>query len=136
MPLALTHCFVTVHDQDEALRFYRDVLGLEVRADMAMGGMRWVTVAAPSQDVQIALETPDGRPGDIEALRRSMREGSLTGIILQVDDVDATFKAIVASRAPVVLEPTDQPYGVRDCAVRDPSGNMVRLSQPLRSEPS
>jgi catechol 2,3-dioxygenase-like lactoylglutathione lyase family enzyme len=136
MPLALTHCFVTVHDQDEALRFYRDVLGLEVRADMAMGGMRWVTVAAPSQDVQIALETPDGRPGDIEELRRSMREGSLTGITLQVDDVDATFKAIVASRAPVVLEPTDQPYGVRDCAVRDPSGNMVRLSQPLRSEPS
>jgi catechol 2,3-dioxygenase-like lactoylglutathione lyase family enzyme len=136
MPLALTHCFVTVHDQDEALRFYRDVLGLEVRADMAMGGMRWVTVAAPSQDVQIALETPDGRPGDIEELRRSMREGSLTGIILQVDDVDATFKAIVASRAPVVLEPTDQLYGVRDCAVRDPSGNMVRLSQPLRSEPS
>lgn len=93
--------------------------------------MRWVTVAAPSQDVEIALETPEGRPGDVDALRRSMSEGSLTGIILQVDDVDAAFEQVVGSGAPVVQKPIDQPYGVRDCAVRDPSGNMVRVTQPV-----
>jgi predicted enzyme related to lactoylglutathione lyase len=103
MSLTLSHCFVTVHDQDAALAFYRDVLGLKVRHDMRVGSMRWLTVAAQAE-------------GGTE--------------ILETDDVDALFAKAVASGAAVVQEPKDQPYGVRDCAVRDPSQNMVRFAQP------
>lgn len=131
MSVALSHSFITVEDQDEALGFYRDQLGLEVRADIRMGPMRWLTLECPGvPGVEIALETPQGRPGDADALRAVIRAGALTAGIFRVDDVDAIFARLTAGGAPVVQEPTDQPYGVRDCAVRDPSGNMVRLAQP------
>ena len=127
----LSHCFVTVHDQEAALAFYRDVLGLTVRQDHRIGSMRWLTVSAGDGGTEIALETPEGRPGSVAALSEVIAAGSLTAAILETDDVDALFARAVASGAPVVQEPKDQPYGVRDCAVRDPSQNMVRLAQPL-----
>jgi predicted enzyme related to lactoylglutathione lyase len=131
MSLTLSHCFVTVHDQDAALAFYRDVLGLKVRHDMRVGSMRWLTVAAQAEGgTEIALETPEGRAGAVTALSDVVAAGSLTAAILETDDVDALFAKAVASGAAVVQEPKDQPYGVRDCAVRDPSQNMVRFAQP------
>lgn len=133
MNLKLAHCFVTVGDQEEALAFYRDVVGLEVRTDVEIGGMRWLTVAPPSQagGPELSLETPEGRPGSVVALREVMAAGSLTAAIFQTDDCDALFAKARAAGAEVVQEPKDQPYGVRDCAVRDPSRNMVRFAQPL-----
>ena len=120
MNITLSHCFITVRDQEEALAFYRDVVGLEVRSDVQLGPMRWLTVAPPSQPdgVELSLETPDGRPGDIDALARVMADGALTAAIFACD---ALFAKAVAAGADVVQEPKDQPYGVRDCAVRDPS---------------
>jgi predicted enzyme related to lactoylglutathione lyase len=135
MNLTLSHCFITVRDQEEALAFYRDVVGLEVRRDVRIGPMRWLTVAPPSQlgGIELSLETPEGRPGNADALAQVMADGSLTAAIFASDDCDALFKKAVAAGAEVVQEPKDQPYGVRDCAVRDPSKNMVRFSQPLRA---
>ena len=96
--------------------------------------MRWLTVTSPSQSggVELSLETPSGRPGEPGALAKVMSAGSLTAAIFQTDDCDAIFKKAVASGAEVVQEPKDQPYGVRDCGVRDPSKNMVRFAQPLK----
>jgi catechol 2,3-dioxygenase-like lactoylglutathione lyase family enzyme len=133
MTVKLSHCFITVHDQDEALTFYRDLLGLQVSQDVPIGSMRWLTVAAPSEraPVEISLETPEGRPGDVQALERVVAAGSLTAAVFETDDCDAIFDRARSAGAEVVQEPLDQPYGVRDCAVRDPSGNMVRFSQPL-----
>ncbi len=133
MNVRLSHCFITVRDQEEALAFYRDVVGLEIRSDVQLGPMRWLTVAPPSQPdgVELSLETPAGRPGNIDALEQVMADGSLTAAIFASDDCDALFEKAVAAGAEVVQEPMDQPYGVRDCAVRDPSKNMVRFSQPL-----
>jgi catechol 2,3-dioxygenase-like lactoylglutathione lyase family enzyme len=134
MNLSLSHCFVTVHDQDEALTFYRDVLGLELRNDVPFEGFRWVTVSPPAQpDLEIVLETPNmGRPARArEALEQLMGQGALSGVLFRADDVDATFEKIRASGAEVLQEPIDQPYGVRDCAFRDPSGNQIRISSSL-----
>jgi predicted enzyme related to lactoylglutathione lyase len=133
MTLKVSHCFITVADQDEALSFYRDVVGLEIRADVAIGAMRWLTLASPDEPhgVELALETPDGRPGDLEMLNQVMSAGSLTAAIFATDDCDSLFTKAVAAGAQVVQEPKDQPYGVRDCAVRDPAKNMVRFAQPL-----
>lgn len=130
MDLTLSHCFIQVHDQDEALAFYRDVLGLEVRVDAQLEDFRWLTVGPLSQpDVEIGL-MPAGMvsPADRETLRTLLAKGSLSGVIFATDDVDATFEKISAVGAEVLQEPIDQPYGVRDCAFRDPSGNMVRFS--------
>jgi predicted enzyme related to lactoylglutathione lyase len=133
MNVTLSHCFITVRDQEEALAFYRDVVGLEVRSDVQLGPMRWLTVAAPTQPdgVELALETPAGRHGNIDALTQVMADGSLAAGIFASDDCDALFEKAAAAGAEVVQEPMDQPYGVRDCAVRYPSMNMVRFSQPL-----
>jgi predicted enzyme related to lactoylglutathione lyase len=133
MDLKLSHCFITVHDQDAALTFYRDVLGLEVRTDAIIGAMRWLTVAPPSESngVELSLETPEGRPGAPGLLAEAMAAGSLTAAIFQTGDCDGIFAKAVAAGAEVVQAPKDQPYGVRDCAVRDPSRNMVRFAQPL-----
>jgi catechol 2,3-dioxygenase-like lactoylglutathione lyase family enzyme len=131
MNLFLSHCFVTVTDQDEALAFYRDVLGLELRNDVPFEGFRWVTVSPPAQpDVEIVLETPDmGRPPAARtSLEQLMAQGALSAVLFRADDVDATFEKIRASGAEVLQEPIDQPYGVRDCAFRDPFGNQVRIS--------
>jgi predicted enzyme related to lactoylglutathione lyase len=134
MDITLQQCFIAVHDHDRALAFYRDVLGLEVRNDVGFEGMRWVTVGSPSQPgVSIVLEPPLADPNapaaDREAMEQLLAKGLLRGVIFQTDDVDATFERIQAAGGEVLQEPIDQPYGVRDCAFRDPSGNMLRFNQ-------
>lgn len=134
MDVTLSHCFVAVHDADQALAFYHGVLGLEVRNDVAFEGMRWVTVGPPSQpDVNIVLEPPIGdqnaSPADRQVLAELLAKGMLRGVIFATDDCDAAFERIRAGGAEVVQEPIDQPYGVRDCAFRDPSGNLLRFNQ-------
>jgi catechol 2,3-dioxygenase-like lactoylglutathione lyase family enzyme len=131
MNLSLSHCYVTVHDPDEALRFYRDTLGLEVRSDVADGGFRWVALSPPSHpDIQIVLNpTHPGREADGDTVLALLAKGSLNGVVFNTDDVDATFEQIRASGAEVLQEPIDQAWGVRDCSFRDPSGNEVRFNQ-------
>ena len=131
MNLTMSHTFIQVHDQDEALVFYRDVLGLEVRVDMPFEGNRWLTVGPKAQpEIEIVLELAGmGRPvPDRETLRGLLAKGSLSGVIFTSDDVDAIFEKIRSAGAEVLQEPIDQPYGVRDCAFRDPSGNQVRFA--------
>ncbi|MFE5714720.1 VOC family protein [Streptomyces sp. NPDC056501] len=135
MNVTLSQCFIAVDDHDKALTFYRDALGLEVRNDVGFEGMRWVTVGSPAQpDVEIVLEPPLADPNASAADRQTMAEllakGMLRGVIFSTDDVDATFEQIRAAGGEVLQEPVDQPYGVRDCAFRDPAGNMLRFSQP------
>ncbi|KIX77668.1 VOC family protein [Streptomyces sp. JL4002] len=137
MNINLSQCFIAVDDHDKALAFYRDVLGLEVRNDVGFEGMRWVTVGSPAQpDVEIVLEPPLADPGASPADRQAMAEllakGLLRGVIFTTDDVDATFERIRAAGGEVMQEPIDQPYGVRDCAFRDPAGNMLRFNQPRK----
>jgi predicted enzyme related to lactoylglutathione lyase len=137
MDIQLSTCFIAVDDHDKALAFYRDVLGLEVRNDVGYEGMRWVTVGSPSQPgVEIVLEPPLADPNAPSADRQAMAEllakGQLRGVIFSTDDVDGTFERIRAAGGEVLQEPIDQPYGVRDCAFRDPSGNMLRFNQPRR----
>ena len=132
MDISLGHCFITVHDADEALTFYRDALGLDVRNDVASEAGRWVTLSPPSQpDVEIVLSTPQsGRsPQDSDALLALLTKGSLPGVLFRTSDLDTTFEKVRASGAEVLQEPTDQFWGAKDCAFRDPSGNMVRISQ-------
>lgn len=135
MDIRLSTCFIAVDDHDKALAFYRDVLGLEVRNDVAFEGMRWVTVGSPSQpDVEIVLEPPLADPNASAADRKAMAEllakGLLRGVMFRTGDCDATFERIREAGAEVLQEPIDMPYGVRDCAFRDPSGNMLRFIQP------
>ncbi|MEV8551875.1 VOC family protein [Streptomyces glaucescens] len=134
MDIKLSQCFIAVDDHDEALAFYRDALGLEVRQDVSFEGMRWVTVGSPEQPgVDIVLEPPVADPNASDADRRAMAEllakGLLRGVIFSTEDCDATFERVRASGAEVLQEPVDQPYGVRDCAFRDPAGNMLRFAQ-------
>ncbi|MFJ8012239.1 VOC family protein [Streptomyces sp. NPDC096339] len=133
--IKLSQCFIAVDDHDKALAFYRDVLGMEVRNDVGFEGMRWVTVGSPEQpDVEIVLEPPladpNASPTDRQAMAELLAKGLLRGVIFQTDDVDATFEKIRAAGGEVLQEPVDQPYGVRDCAFRDPAGNMLRFNQP------
>ena len=137
MDIKLSQCFIAVDDHDKALAFYRDVLGLEVRNDVGFEGMRWVTVGSPAQPgVEIVLEPPladpNASPTDKETMAELLAKGLLRGVIFTTDDCDATFERIQAAGAEVLQEPIDQPYGVRDCAFRDPSGNMLRFNQPRR----
>jgi catechol 2,3-dioxygenase-like lactoylglutathione lyase family enzyme len=132
MTIALQYCHVTVNDLDESLAFYRDALGLEVRNDVASGGFRWVTLgSATQQDLAIVLSEPHaGRSqADGDTLQELLTKGVLPMTIFRTDDLDATFEKVRASGAEVLQEPIDQPWGPRDCAFRDPSGNMVRISQ-------
>jgi catechol 2,3-dioxygenase-like lactoylglutathione lyase family enzyme len=132
MNLTLSQCFVLVHDPDLALAFYRDELGLELRNDVARGDFRWITVGAAAQPgVAIVLTNYlNGSPADADALAALVAKGALNGVHFHTDDLDATFEKLSASGAEIVQEPTDQPWGTRDCAVRDPSGNLVRIDQP------
>jgi len=132
MNLTLSQCFVLVHDPDLALDFYRDTLGLELRNDVARGDFRWITVGAASQPgVAIVLTNYlNGSPADGDALAALVAKGALNGVHFHTDDLDASFEKLRASGAEIVQEPTDQPWGTRDCAVRDPSGNLVRIDQP------
>ncbi len=132
MTIALHYCHITVNDVDEALDFYRDALGLEVRNDIASGGFRWVTLGSAAQSgLEIVLSEPHaGRSkADGDALQELLIKGVLPSTVFRSDDLDATFEKVLASGAEVLQEPIDQPWGPRDCAFRDPSGNMVRISQ-------
>lgn len=132
MDLSVRNTFLEVDDHDAALAFYRDALGFEVRQDVAMEGARWLTVGPVGQpEFGIVLNTVGvGRPtDDAEALKALLAKGSLAGLVLQTDNVDATFESIRATGAEVLQEPMDQPYGTRDCAFRDPAGNQVRINQ-------
>jgi catechol 2,3-dioxygenase-like lactoylglutathione lyase family enzyme len=132
MNLTLSQCFVLVHDPDQALAFYRDTLGLELRNDVAKGEFRWITVGAASQPgVAIVLTNYlNGSPADQDALGALIAKGALNGVHFNSDDLDASFEKVDASGVEIVQEPTDQPWGTRDFAVRDPSGNLIRIDQP------
>ncbi|HEU5421445.1 MAG TPA: VOC family protein [Streptosporangiaceae bacterium] len=130
MAITLQYCHITVSDVDEALGFYRDALGLEMRNDVGSGGFRWVTLGTPGQPgLQIVLSEPHaGRSrADGDALQELLVKGVLPMTIFHADNVDAAFEKVRASGAEVLQEPIDQPWGPRDCAFRDPSGNMVRI---------
>jgi catechol 2,3-dioxygenase-like lactoylglutathione lyase family enzyme len=132
MTIALQYCHVTVNDLDKSLGFYRDALGLDVRNDVASGGFRWVTLGSPDQPgLEIVLSEPHaGRSqADGDALQELLTKGMLPMTVFRVDDVDIAFERVRASGAEVLQEPIDQAWGPRDCAFRDPSGNMVRISQ-------
>ena len=132
---------ITIHasalphdDPDASLAFYRDILGFEVRTDVGQGRMRWITVGPAGQpNTSILLAPPAIDPGITDEERRTIAEmmakGTYGWILLATDDLDATFERVEASGADVVQEPTEQPYGVRDCAVRDPAGNLVRIQE-------
>jgi len=129
------HTTVLPHEDPEAsLAFYRDVLGFEVRTDVGSGTMRWITVGPPGQpETSILLAPPGADPGITDDERRTIAEmmakGTYGWILLATRDLDATFEQVQASAAEVVQEPTEQPYGMRDCALRDPAGNMVRIQE-------
>jgi catechol 2,3-dioxygenase-like lactoylglutathione lyase family enzyme len=131
MELTLSQCFVIVHDPDLALSFYRDTLGLEVRNDVGKGDFRWITVGAASQPgVAIVLTNYlNGSPADNDAVAGLVAKGALNGVHFHADDLDAAFEKARGAGAEIVEEPTEQPWGVRDFAVRDPSGNLVRVDQ-------
>ncbi len=132
MDLSVKYTFLEVDDHEAALAFYRDALGMEVRQDVAMEGARWLTLGSASQpDLGVVLQTVGvaRSPEDAQALRELLAKGSLSGLVLETDDVDATFERIRASGAEVLQEPMDQAYVARDCAFRDPAGNQVRINQ-------
>ncbi len=132
MELTLSTCFLQVQDPDVALAFYRDTLGLEVRNDVANGGFRWITVGSAAQpDVSIVLTNYlNGSPDDNDMIAALIAKGALNGVHFRADDLDAAFAKIRAAGAEVVQEPAEQFWGTRDFAIRDPSGNMVRIDQP------
>jgi catechol 2,3-dioxygenase-like lactoylglutathione lyase family enzyme len=132
MDLSLSTCFVQVHDPDLALAFYRDALGLEVRNDVGRESARWITVGGASQPgVAIVLTNyVNGSPADGDVVAALLAKGAMNGVHFRTDDLDATFERLRAAGAEIVSEPADQPWGTRDCAVRDPSGNLVRIDQP------
>ena len=126
--------FLPHTDPDASLAFYRDVLGFEVRNDVGYKGMRWITVGPPDQPgTSIVLFPPAASPGVTEEEKRTIAEmmakGTYAIMLLATKDVDAAFERIQASGAEIVEEPTNQPYGVRDCAIRDPAGNLIRVQQ-------
>jgi uncharacterized glyoxalase superfamily protein PhnB len=134
--LALANCFLTVDDHEQALAFYRDVLGFTVTQDVSMGEYRWLSVATPTQPgLEITIQSVGGGPGTSEEDRRAMdtllAKGLLAPLIFSCADVDALFEHVRASGAEVLQEPADQFYGVRDCAFRDPAGNLLRFKTPL-----
>jgi catechol 2,3-dioxygenase-like lactoylglutathione lyase family enzyme len=133
MTVSVSTVHVLVNDPDAALAFYRDALGLNVRNEVARGDFRWITLGSDSQpDVQIVLSQPHaGRsPEDGDAIAALLAKGELRPLHLRTDDLDATFDRVATSvGAEVLQEPADQPWGVRDAAVRDPAGNMLRIEQ-------
>jgi len=132
MELTLSTCFVQVHDPDVALAFYRDTLGLEVRNDVSNQGFRWITVGSAAQPgVSIVITNYlNGSPGDNDMIAGLIAKGALNGVHFRADDLDAAFEKVRAAGAEIVQEPTEQFWGTRDFAVRDPSGNLVRIDQP------
>jgi uncharacterized glyoxalase superfamily protein PhnB len=134
MDITIHAAYLPHDDPDAALAFYRDTLGFEVRNDVGYEGMRWITVGPPDQPgTSIVLHPPAADPGLTDDERRMIAEmmakGTYASINLATKDLDATFDRLQAGDAEVVQEPVDQPYGVRDCAFRDPAGNMVRIQE-------
>jgi uncharacterized glyoxalase superfamily protein PhnB len=135
MDVTISASFLPHDDPDAALAFYRDTLGFEVRLDVGYEGKRWITVGPPDQPgTSIVLHPPAADPGITEDERRTITEmmakGTFAGILLATKDLDGAFERLQASSVvEVIQEPTDQPYGIRDCAVRDPAGNLIRIQQ-------
>jgi predicted enzyme related to lactoylglutathione lyase len=134
MNITIHWTFLPHDDPDASLVFYRDTLGFEVRKDVGYGGMRWITVGPADQpDTSIVLEPPAANPDITDDERRTIAEmmakGSYARIVLATADLDDTFARVQASGADVVQEPTEQPHGVRDCAFRDPAGNLIRINE-------
>ncbi|MFI5839900.1 VOC family protein [Catenuloplanes sp. NPDC051500] len=134
MDISINASFLPQDDPEAALGFYRDLLGFELRNDVGFGGMRWLTVGPPGQPTtSIVLHPPAVDPGITDGERRTITEmmakGTYAGILLATKDLAGTFDRLQAADADIVQEPTDQPYGVRDCAVRDPAGNLIRIQQ-------
>jgi catechol 2,3-dioxygenase-like lactoylglutathione lyase family enzyme len=134
MDITIHSSFLPQDDPDAALAFYRDILGFEVRLDVGYEGMRWITVGPPDQPTTaIVLHPPAADPGITDEERRTivemMAKGTYAGINLATADLDGTFERVQASGAEIVQEPIEQPYGVRDCAIRDPAGNLLRIQE-------
>src|SRR5918999_239250 len=134
MDITIHASFLPHDDPDASLTFYRDTLGFEVRNDVGKGGRRWITAAPAGQpDTSIVLDPPGANPGITDDERRTIAEmmakGTYAMINLATKDLDGTFERLQATDVEVVQEPTDQPYGVRDCAVRDPAGNLIRINE-------
>jgi catechol 2,3-dioxygenase-like lactoylglutathione lyase family enzyme len=134
MDITIHSNFLPQDDPDAAVAFYRDTLGFEVRNDVGYQGMRWITVGPPGQPgTSIVLYPPDATPGLTDGERTTIHEmmakGTYGTVVLATKDVDRAFEQLAASDAEVVQEPTDQPYGVRDCAFRDPAGNLLRIQE-------
>jgi catechol 2,3-dioxygenase-like lactoylglutathione lyase family enzyme len=134
MDITIHSSFLPHDDPDASLAFYRDTLGFEVRNDVGYGGMRWITVGPADQpDTSIVLYPPFAAPGVTDDERRiiseMMAKGTYAILVLAAADLDSVFERLQASDAEVVQEPTDQPYGIRDCAFRDPAGNLIRINQ-------
>ena len=134
MDVKVHRCFLAVDDPDKAIAFYRDALGFEVRSDVGARGKRWVVVGSPSQpDLDILLGPPAADPGtspsDRAAISDLLAKGLLGWLALTTADLEGTFDRVQATGAEVVQEPMDQFYGDRDCAFRDPAGNLIRISQ-------
>ena len=132
MDITIHYTFLPHEDPEASLAFYRDTLGFEVRNDVGYGGMRWITVGPSGQPgTSIVLHPPGADPGITDGERRTIAEmmakGTYGTIVLATADVDRAFERLQAGETDVVQEPTDQPYGVRDCAFRDPAGNLVRI---------
>jgi catechol 2,3-dioxygenase-like lactoylglutathione lyase family enzyme len=134
MDITIHASFLPHDDPDAALAFYRDILGFELRKDVGYNGMRWLTVGPVGQPgTSIVLHPPAADPGITDDERRviteMMAKGTYGGLLLATKDLASTFELVQASDAEIVQEPTDQPYGVRDCAVRDPAGNLIRIQE-------
>ncbi|MBM9465918.1 VOC family protein [Nakamurella leprariae] len=131
--ITIAQTFLPHSDPEASLAFYRDTLGFEVRLDVGYEGMRWITVGPVGQPMSIVLHPPAVDPGVTDEERRvitaMMAKGTYASIILATKDLESTFERVQAGDGEVVQEPTDQPYGIRDCAVRDPAGNLIRIQQ-------
>jgi catechol 2,3-dioxygenase-like lactoylglutathione lyase family enzyme len=134
MDITILSSFLPHDDPDASLAFYRDTLGFEVRLDVEYGGLHWITVGPADQPgTSIVLYPPSATPGLTDDERRTIAEmmakGTYANLLLATKDLDATFDRLQTGDAEVVQEPTDQPYGVRDCAFRDPAGNLIRIQE-------
>jgi catechol 2,3-dioxygenase-like lactoylglutathione lyase family enzyme len=134
MDITIHSSFLPQDDPEAAIAFYRDTLGFEIRKDVGNNGLRWITVGPPGQpQTNIVLHPPGVAPGitddERETIAQMMAKGTYAGLLLATPDLDAAFERLQAHDAEIVEEPTDQPWGIRDCAVRDPAGNLLRIQE-------
>ena len=134
MDITIYASFLPHDDPQASLAFYRDTLGFEVRGDVGKGTMRWITVGPVGQPgTSIVLSPPSANPGLTDDERRTIAEmmakGTYATLLMATKDLDGTFERLQASDTEIVQEPTEQPYGIRDCAVRDPAGNLIRIQE-------